>query len=151
MGSDILKEMSFLKKIRKNKSQLYFRSFNNLFQNRNKLLKDKKEKNNLINAQIPSIENAIIALFFTSHILYNSIMCHVAYVCILVVVVVVGGIGKHALLHPLHHNSPSWREREREREYSPRLLIIISRLIVFIKKRHCVTRFLPFDLYQQLG
>ena len=70
----------------------------------------------MINAQIPSIENAIIALFFTSHILYNSIMCHVAYVCILVavVVVVVGGIGKHALLHPLHHNSPSWRERERE-------------------------------------
>ena len=77
-------------------------------------------------------------------------MCHVAYVCILVavVVVVVGGIGKHALLHPLHHNS---HHVEREREYSPRLLIIISRLIVFIKKRHCVTRFLPFDLYQQLG
>ena len=71
----------------------------------------------MINAQIPSIENAIIALFFTSHILYNCIMYHVAYVCILVVVVVVvvvGGIGKHALLHPLHHNSPSWRERERE-------------------------------------
>ena len=67
MGSDILKEMSFKKKIRKNKSQLYFRSFNNLFQKRNKLLKD---KNNLINAQIPSIENVIIALFFTSHILY---------------------------------------------------------------------------------
>ena len=44
MGSDILKEMSFLKKIRKNKSQLYFRSFNNLFQKRNKLLKDKKKK-----------------------------------------------------------------------------------------------------------
>ena len=49
-------------------------------------------------------------------------MCHVAYVCILVVVVVVvvvvGGIGKHALLHPLHHNSPSWRERERERIFT---------------------------------